>query len=217
MSKRENLTKVKIKKSQEKYFNFANVAIQRFCDNIELDMNDVNTMLYACAKTVESKHGVKPKKKRKPDKNNKTKWKINIEKEIETMRGEMSILCEIERNIDPKTRKARNVIRKYKIKNVIDIPGIKEELRQKIQVKAQRERRFDKRNKFYRQNKLFQTDAKTFYREIGKNQVMVNEIPPKDSIENFWKAIWGEKKACNMSANWIGNMEKGNQKVKEGE
>ena len=56
------------------------------------------------------------------------------------MRGEMSILSEIERNIDPKTRKARNVIRKYKIKNVIDIPSIKEELKQKIQVKAQKEK-----------------------------------------------------------------------------
>ena len=43
----------------------------------------------------------------------------------------------------------------------------------KIQVKAQRERQFDKRNKFCRQNKIFQTDAKRFYREIGKNQVMV--------------------------------------------
>ena len=40
---------------------------------------------------------------------------------------------------------------------------------------------------------------------------------PKGSIENFWKGIWGEKKACNMSASWIGNMEKGNEKVKEQE
>ena len=58
-------------------------------------MNDVNTMLYACAKIVESKLGVKPEKKRKPDKNKKPKWKVNIEKEIETMRREMSILSEI--------------------------------------------------------------------------------------------------------------------------
>ena len=92
MSERENLAKVKVKKSREKYLNFANLAIQEFCDDIELDMNDVNTILYACAKTVESKFGVKPKKKRKPDKNKKPKWNINIEKEIETMRGEMSIL-----------------------------------------------------------------------------------------------------------------------------
>ena len=54
-------------------------------------MNGVTTMLYACAKTVKSKLGVKPKKKRKPDKNKKPQWKINIEKEIETMRREMSI------------------------------------------------------------------------------------------------------------------------------
>ena len=55
------------------------------------------------------------------------------------------------------------------------------------------------------------------YRKIGKKQVMVKETPPKDSIKKFWKGIWGEKKACNMSAGWIGNMEKGNEKVKEQE
>ena len=49
MSERENLTKVKIKKSQEKYLNFANLPIQEFCDDIELDIN-VNTILYDCAK-----------------------------------------------------------------------------------------------------------------------------------------------------------------------
>ena len=92
-------------------------------------MNDVNTMLYACAETVESKLAVKPKKKRKPDKNKKPKWKINIEKEIETIKGEMSILSEIERIKDPKTRKASKVFRKYKITNATDIPGIKEELK----------------------------------------------------------------------------------------
>ena len=96
-------------------------------------------MLYAYAKMVESELGVKPEKKRKPDKNKKSKWKIIIEKKIETMRGEMQILSIIERNKDLKTRKARKVIRKYKITNAIDIPSIKEELKQKIQVKAQRE------------------------------------------------------------------------------
>ena len=73
MSKRENLAKVKIKKSQEICPNFANLAIQEFCDDIELDINGVNTMLHASAKTVESILGIKPKKKRKPDKNEKSK------------------------------------------------------------------------------------------------------------------------------------------------
>ena len=39
--------------------------IQEFCDDIELDMSDVNTMWYACAKTVESNLAVKPKKEKK--------------------------------------------------------------------------------------------------------------------------------------------------------
>ena len=46
---------------------------------------------------------------------------------------------------------------------------------------------------------------------------MVKETAPKDSIEKFWKRIWEQKKACNMSASWIGNMEKENEKVKEQE
>ena len=52
---------------------------------------------------------------------------------------------------------------------------------------------------------------------IGKNQVMIKETPPKVSIEKSRKGIWGEEKACNMSASWIGNMEKENKKVKEQE
>ena len=43
---------------------------------------------------------------------------------------------------------------------------------------------------------------------------MVKETPPNDSIEKFWKGIQREKEACNMSASWIGNMEKENEKVK---
>ena len=124
------------------------------------------------------------------------------------MRGERSIRSVIKLNKDPKIRKARKGIIKYEMTSAIHIPSIKEELKQKTQVTAQRERQFDKRNKFYRHNKIFQTDAKKFYREIEKNQIMVKETPPKDSIEKFWKGILGEKKACNMSARWIGNMEK---------
>ena len=107
ISERGTLANVKEKRSQERYLNFTNLAIQEFCGGINLEINNVNTMLYACTKTVESKLGVKPKNKREPDKNKKPKWQINIEKEIETIRGEMLILNKIERNKDPETRKSR--------------------------------------------------------------------------------------------------------------
>ena len=57
-------------------------AIQEFCDDIELGINDVNTMLYAYAKTVESKSGVKPKKKRKHDKNKKQSGKLILKRKL---------------------------------------------------------------------------------------------------------------------------------------
>ena len=77
------------------------------------------------------------------------------------------------------------------------------------------ERKFDKHNKFFRQKTIFKTDAEKLYTEIGKIQVMVKETTPKDSIKKFWKGIWEERKACNMSASWIGNTEKENEKVNE--
>ena len=44
---------------------------------------------------------------------------------------------------------------------------------------------------------------------------MVKETPSKDSIEKLWKRIRGELKARKMSASWIENTKKGNEKVKE--
>ena len=46
---------------------------------------------------------------------------------------------------------------------------------------------------------------------------MEKELRPMDSIKKFWKGIWGEKKTCNMSASWVANMDKENEKVKEQE
>ena len=53
------------------------------------------------------------KRKKKLSKIENPKLKINIKKKIETMRRQMSILSKIERNKDPKAKKARNVMKKY--------------------------------------------------------------------------------------------------------
>ena len=84
------------------------------------------------------------KRKEKLSKIENPKLKINIKKKIETMRRQMSILSKIERN---KAKKARNVMKKYQITSTNGIPSIKKELKQKLKVKAQSERRFDKCNK----------------------------------------------------------------------
>ena len=54
-----------------------------------------------------------------------------------------------------------------------------------MQAKAQRTRRFDKRCKFYRQDKTFKEDTKRFYRALGKKLIEVNETPEMQEVEDF--------------------------------
>ena len=67
------------------------------------------------------------------------------------------------------------------MKNFGDLAPLKETLKQKIQLKAQRMRRYDKRSKFYRQNNTFKMDKRKFYRELGKPQATVEKPPSRRS------------------------------------
>ena len=57
-------------------------------------------------------------------------WKEKIEREIELMRGELSILTELQRGINVKGRACRTLKRRYKI-NKDNIIIIKETVKQK--------------------------------------------------------------------------------------
>ena len=72
-----------------------------------------------------------------------------------------------------------------------------------MQLKAQRMRRYEKREKFYHQNLIFKSDAKKLYREIGEEKVTVNETPAINDIERFWDTIWSKEKDFNEKAEWI--------------
>ena len=92
------------------------------------------------------------------------------------MRGELSILTELQNGINVKGRACITLKKTNKI-NKDNIIIIKETVKQKMQLKAQRLRRCEKRNKFYRQNLIFKRDAKKFYREIGKETITVDDAP----------------------------------------
>ena len=65
ISERESLTKVKVKKSHEEYLNFANLSIQEFCDDMELDM----MMLMQCCMLVQKQLNLNLKLNRKRKEN----------------------------------------------------------------------------------------------------------------------------------------------------
>ena len=62
-----------------------------------------------------------------------------------------------------------------------------------MQLKAQRLRRCEKRNKFYRQNVVFKTNAKKFYGEIGKETINVDDALSIEDSKVFGR-VYGVKK-----------------------
>ena len=73
------------------------------------------------------------------------------EKNIENLRGELSILSELERRINVKGKMCRKVKRKYKLDKK-NKTRVKETVKQRIQFKAQRMRIYEKCRKFCHQN-----------------------------------------------------------------
>ena len=92
---------------------------------------------------------------------------------------------------------------------------MKETVKQRMQLKAQRMQIYEKCGKFYRQNLIFKNDPKNFYREIGKEKVTVNEAPAMNDIERFWDRIWSEEKDFNEKAEWIKNVQTDNANIQE--
>ena len=62
---------------------------------------------------------------------------------------------------------------------------------------------------------VFKTDAKKFYREVGKETIRVVEIPSIEEVEEFWKNIWSNDKTFNETAEWTETIEQGNEHIEE--
>ena len=107
----------------------------------------MNKLTYSTAKAITERCGMK-KKSRNRTNHKQPAWKRKIQEEIEAFRGELSILEDLSKGVNVKTRKGQKVKRKYKLQNENDITTAKEKIKQKVQVKAQRIRRFEKGQNF---------------------------------------------------------------------
>ena len=58
-----------------------------------------------------------------------------------------------------------------------------------MQLKAKRLRKFEKKSKFYRENLIFKSDVKTFFQEIGKETITVDDAPLIKEVEDFLKDL----------------------------
>ena len=127
-----------------------------------------------------------------------------MENNIREKRSDLSILVEMEKDSRIKERKRKQMLKRYNIKNQAHLATAKEVLKQQLQAKAQRIRRFAK---FFWQNKTFKQDAKKFYRELGKKRIDETVPPNPDEFEEFWANIWENDTIHNEIAEWIKRLE----------
>ena len=203
MEDRDPLPKITKDKNSKKLIRTGNQIIADIIDNYKetLNITSINQLAYATAAVITESIGIKLKK---PKQNKETaEMERKAEKDIRYKRSDLSVLPEMEKGSKVNQRQQRRIKKKYNIKEVRDIPEVRERLKQQILAKAQRVRRYVKRGKFFRQNKLFKEDTKRLYRELGKKQVNVEEPPPVEEIEAFWSNIWENEKHHDETAEWI--------------
>ena len=137
----------------------------------DLDITEINHIVYATGYLV-SQIILGPAKNtdgRQPDrvKSSVPPWMKRIMKRIADTRREISLLAEASSKSNHTYKvqqKILHVEQKYLIDNDTTRLMVAEKLKEKIQAWAQRIRRYKRRIDFRVQNRLFETDAKRFYR-----------------------------------------------------
>ena len=176
-------------------------------DNIHLTI--INQMQYTAALLITNKiTPPKPTTNRKP-RGAPPAWQQRLQKQIDQLRGDISIIIDYTKGstTNKLTRKLKTILKKQKVTVDEQLIAIKKDLKQALQVKAQRIRRYTKRGEWYKQNKMFMEDSKTFYRELGKKTIQTEKPPHTGEVKKFWQNILEQEAKHNEDAQWIKDQE----------
>ena len=110
-----------------------------------------------------------------------------MQKQISSWRKELSIIAETGTGSDngKLNRKKRKIFKKYRVTNAREVAQLTKTLKQKVQAKAQRMRRYQKRETQYSQNKMFKEDTKKSYRNLGMKNIEAREHPSMAEADTY--------------------------------
>jgi len=182
----------------------ANKAMEGILDEKDLNITELNHLIYAAATVITEEINGTAECKIKAQRSKPPPWVRRIQGSINDIRKELSMLVGIKRD----NRKAQNIKRtrlfkKYNIEKEEDLNRLIEELKQKVAAKTQQLSSYRKRQNQYYQNKMFRTDGKKFYNQLRQTYSSVKNVPEKEEVENVWREIYGNKVEVNREACWI--------------
>ena len=209
MDKRSDLKKPNkgALKSLEKSLTKVNKALETFPLLTEIsDVNQLNNMVYAAALTAIETAGIQREcisTKRQQQKRNND-WTFNMKRRIDDLRGDISRISQMSlSNPSTKIKKNNNAMRnKYKINDEEKRLTTHETLKQRLHALNNRLVRYQKRQTQFRQNRDFANKPSKLYDELRGNRINVKEPPTKESVEQFWKPLYQNRKTYNHQAEW---------------
>ena len=145
ISEREKLPSLKKNSKLIKFQEEINGVIEELLEEDEMNITDINNLIYAAA-TIMTQTLNGPNRRSKNRRDIKF-WKIRTQKQISSWRKELSIIAETGRGSDnvKLNRKKRKIFKIYRVANAREVAQLTETLKQKVQAKAQRIRRYEKR------------------------------------------------------------------------
>ncbi|XP_065051764.1 uncharacterized protein LOC135681303 [Rhopilema esculentum] len=190
-----------LKKADRKSVNEAVKEVNDALISIRTEnITDTNKLISAVALYVARKLGIG-----KPKIENKTRepwWKRRISESINELRKHINILEREKRGEVSKKGKYHELSKKYNITRK-GISTVIEELKQRMQAKAFKLRRYEQRTRQYQINRMFQYDQKKVYQQLQGKDKRENTTPDADESRKFWSNIWDNETQHNKKAKWL--------------
>ena len=177
------------------------------------NITETNTLLRAAAHVVREALGEKVFDPQAFTKPKDPKWKRRIEGKIRQDRSDISQLTEMQKGKTLKKKITDALYRRHPLLNKKGFPCIIEELKQRLMAKAHKIKRYNKRVNNFKQNKLFKTNQRQFYRNLNTDPTSSAAPQPTDTEKkthtDFWKSIWEDPAVHNSDAPWLEEVKAG--------
>ena len=217
---------IDIMKDEEKEFipGFKRVERRKLagvCEKVNEIVNDIqtetitetNNLLKSISIYCARKVGLKKPQKR----NKKTKvpwWKRRLKDSIDEIRKHLNILERKQRGEKISKRKCTEVERKYKVLQK-GLNCVIEELKQRLNAKSFKLKRYEQRIDQFRVNKLFQQDQKKVYQELNGKEQARDAVPDSEESKQFWANIWSKQEAHKDDAEWLEELRQEKRNVRQ--
>lgn len=179
----------------------ANAALSRLIKGKKLNITEINNYIYATAAVIAGEVAVRPSRHKE-----ELPWKTRLRLKIEQDRKYLSVLQELNLGVASKGihKKISDLLQQQHITyKQLKLKSLTQNIKMRLQARAQRLRRYQNRSQQFTQNKMFKENTRMFYRQLNKQQDTICQIPSQQEIEKFWTGILEEKKTHNKHAHWI--------------